>query len=121
MTTKQIRNLREAKMKELKQKLCQSSSHCDLKTESYYFSSLSTLAAHSGHSVGTEAAFFQKVNPCVSQKISELVNEGMLNYNEMKKSLVHYVKHVLPVVEGIDPQVKTTGNFILLAKKACQL
>ena len=60
-----------------------------MKTESYYFVSLPMLTAHSGHTVGAEVAFFQKVNPCVSQKISELVNEGMLNYSEVKRSLEH--------------------------------
>lgn len=131
ITPKQIRNLKEVKMRELKQKLCLPSGHCDLTTEDYYFISLPTLAAHSGHSVGAEAAFFQKVNPCVSQKISELVNEGMLNYSEVKRSLAHYVKHVLPVVEGIDPPSednrafyptdKDIQNHIHMAKKACQL
>jgi len=128
MTTKQVRTLKETKMKELRQKLCQCSSHCELTAEHYYFVSLPTLAAHSEHSVGVEAAFFQKVNPCVSQKISELVNEGMVNYYEVKRSLAHYVKHVLPMVEGIDPPSednrafyptdKDIQNHIYMAKKA---
>ena len=128
MTTKQVRTLKEVKTKELRQKLCQSSSHCELTIKHYYYISLPTLVAHSEHSVGAEAAFFQKVHPLISQKISELVNEGLVNYYEVKRSLAHYVKHVLPVVEGIDPPSednrvfyptdKDIQNHIYMAKKA---
>ena len=55
MAVKQVRTLKEAKMKELKQKILNCSD--DLVTEYCYFISISlpTLAAHSGHLVGAEA------------------------------------------------------------------
>lgn len=131
MTAKQVRNLKEEKMKELKLKIRKSSS--DLLIKRCYFVSLPTSAAHSGHltGVGVEGGLSQKVNPCISKKISELVNEGMVDYHEVKRSLKHYVKHVLPVMKGIDPPSednrafypsdKDIQNHIYMAKRAFML
>ena len=126
MAAKQVRTLKEAKLKELKQKILNCSD--DLVTEHCYFISLPTLAAHSGHLVGAEAGLSQRVNPCISQKINELVSEGIVDYHEVKRTLAHYVKHVFPVVEGIDspseddrafyPSDKDIQNHIYMAKKA---
>lgn len=71
------------------------------------------------------------VNRSVIKKIGELVKEGITDYHEIKRSLTHYVKHVLPILEGIDPPgeddrayyptSKDIQNHIYMAKRSQQL
>ena len=112
------------KMKEPKLKISESSSN--LRIKHCYFISLPTSA---GHLTGVVAGFSQNVDPIISQKISQLVNEGMVDYYEVKRCLNHCVKHVLPVMEEIYPPIednrafypseKYIQNHIYMAKRAC--
>ena len=45
----------------------------------------------------------QRVNPYVAQKISELVAEGMIDPQEIKRALKHYVNTVLCADNPPDP------------------
>ena len=45
----------------------------------------------------------QRINPTVVQKISELVGEGMIEIQEIKRALNHYVNTVLCADNPPDP------------------
>ena len=70
----------------------------------------------------------QRVNPYVAQKISELVAEGMIDTQEIKRALEHYVNTVLcannrpdPDDRAYYPTPRDLQNHIYKAKRALQL
>ena len=67
----------------------------------------------------------QRVNPQVTQKIKELVQEGMTNPHEIRKVLNHYVQTVLCTENPSDPDDRAyfhvQKNHIYKAKLALEL
>ena len=67
----------------------------------------------------------QRVNPQVTQKIKELVQEGMTNPHEIRKVLNHYVQTVLCTENPPDPDDRAyfhvQKNHIYKAKLALEL
>ena len=67
----------------------------------------------------------QRVNPQVTQKIKELVQEGMTNPHEIRKVLNHYVRTVLCTENPPDPDDRAyfhvQKNHIYKAKLALEL
>ena len=70
----------------------------------------------------------QRVNPQISQRIMELVQEGMTNPQEVRKALNHYVRTVLCTENPPDPDDRAyfpanrdLKNHIYKAKRAFEL
>ena len=63
-----------------------------MQSESRYYVSLPTEEAHHNtHPTRGAHVMAQRVNPYVAQKISKLVAEGMIDPQEIKRALRHYV------------------------------
>ena len=57
--------------------------------------------AHSGHPVGSNAMYSQRIHPLLVTKITEMVLEGITNTTEVKRSLQFYANTVLSSQVGI--------------------
>ncbi|MCG8624818.1 MAG: hypothetical protein MJE68_22825, partial [Proteobacteria bacterium] len=57
--------------------------------------------AHSGHPVGSNAMYSQRIHPLLITKITEMVLEGITNTTEVKRSLRFYANTVLSSQVGI--------------------
>ena len=76
----------------------------NVKTEIKYHISLPTEEAHhKTHPTRGPHLMAQRVNPQISQRIMELVQEGMTNPQEVRKALNHYVRTVLCTENPPDP------------------
>ena len=95
-----LRCLYEEKMKQLKTDLANNKT---VKVELKYFVSLPCEEAHSGHPTGYAAGYSQKLNPYVSQKISEMVSSGITDTAEVKRTLEYYVDNFLVKQLGMQP------------------
>ena len=74
-----------------------------MQSESRYYVSLPTEEAHHNtHPTRRTHIMAQRVNPYVAQKMSEIVAEGMIDPQQIKRALRHYVNTVLcrPVASG---------------------
>ena len=105
LTKKQELKVKEAALKQLKDKLTNSAS--EVRTVDKYFVSLpASEAHHDTHPTGASVAFSQKVNPLLIQKIHELVLAGVSEPIEMKRHLKHHVLHYLSKSGTPDPNVR---------------
>ena len=97
-------------------------------TTRYYVVLPREEAHHAFHETQGAAGYGQRIHPKLVDKIYELVAEGITNTQEVKRSLKHYVKHILCP----DPQpditdrayYPTTGdiqNHVYKAQRHCQL
>ena len=57
--------------------------------------------AHSGHPVGSNAMYSQRIHPLLVTKITEMALEGITNTTEVKRSLRFYANTVLSSQVGI--------------------
>lgn len=100
-----------------------------VQSESKYYVSLPTEEAHHNtHPTRGAHTMAQRVNPNVAQKIYELVAEGMIDPQEIKRALKHYVNKVLcannpphPDDWAYYPMPRDLQNHIYKAKRAHQL
>lgn len=95
-----------------------------------YFILLPTQAVHSGHPTGQGAVYAQKKHPLVAQKISEMVNAGISDTPEVKRSLRYYVDNLLskelgkmplPHDRAFYPTNDDIRNDVSKAKRAIEL
>ena len=70
------------------------------------FISLPREDVYSGHPTGAAGVFAQKLNPDVSRKILDMVQAGITNVKEIKKSLKYCVDTFL-----CPNQFQVTGHF----------
>ena len=100
-----------------------------VQSESRYYVSLPIEDAHHNtHPTHGAHIMAQRVNPYVVQKISALVAEGMIDTQEIKRALKHYVNTVLCANNRPDPDDRAyyptpcdLQNHIYKAKWALQL
>ena len=96
------------------------------------FVSLPSEGVHSGHPMGrsSEAIFSQKLHPKVTAKITEMVQSGITEIAEVKRSLKYYVDGILSDQLGHKPVTHDRAfyllnidihNHICMAKKALDL
>ena len=119
-----LRCLYEEKMKQLKLDLATDKT---VKVEHRHFVSLPCEEAHSGHPTGEAAGYSQKLNPFISQKISEMVSSDTA---EVKRALKCHVDHFLAKELGMHPEPNDRSfyplnddirNHIHKAKRALDL
>ena len=123
------RQERLAKEERLKQLRADLDTEGKVQSESRYYVSLPTEEAHHNTQPTRGAHIMaQRVNPYVAQKISELVAEGMIDPQEIKRALKHYVNTVLcannppdPDDRAYYPTPRDLQNHIYKAKRAHQL
>ena len=101
----------------------------DVRTEIKCHISLPTEEAHhKSHLTRGPHLMAQRVNPQISQRIMELVQEGMTNPQEVRKALNHYVRTVMCTENPPDPDDRAyfpanrdLKNHIYKAKRAFEL
>ena len=122
-----LRCLYEEKMKQLKLDLATDKT---VKVEHRHFVSLLCEEANSGHPTGEAAGYSQKLNPFISQKISEMVSCGITDTAEVKRALKYHVDHFLAKELGMHPEPNDRSfyplnddirNHIHKAKRALDL
>ena len=122
-----LRCLYEEKMKQLKTDLANNKT---VKVELRHFVSLPCEEAHCGHPTGCAAGYSQKLNPYVSQKISEMVSNGITDTAEVKRTLKYYVDNFLvkelsmqphPHDRAFYPHNDDIRNHVHRAKRALDL
>ena len=95
-----------------------------------YWISLPSAHAHTGHPVGNEAGFSQRIHPLLASKITEMVISGITSTSEVKRSLNFHAATVLAPQLGITlskqnrafyPTSTDVRNHIYIAKKALEL
>ena len=84
-----------------------------VKVELKHFVSLPCEEAHSGHPTGHAAGYSQKLNPYVSQKISEMVSSGITDTAEVKRTLKYYVDNFLVKELGMKPHPYDRAFYLL--------
>ena len=122
-----LRCLQEEKIKMIKREI---EAKRTVKMTTKYFISLLREEAHSGHPTGQAGVHAQKLQPAISQKIVELVEAGIMDTNEIKHSLKHFVNTCLskelgrkPLAGGraFYPHNEDIRNHISKAKRALEL
>ena len=122
-----MRCMKEEKMRELQRML---HTQNPVKTEVKYFVSFPSNESHSGHLIGQEAVYTQKVHPQVAQKIMQMVSSGITETTEVKRSLKYYVANFLCKEIGHKPHPhdrafyllkQDIANHINMAKKVIDL
>ena len=86
-------------MKELR---CQIAAE-KVKGEEYCHVSLRTLNAHSDHRFREIPGYSQRIHPILITRIAELVADGITDIQEIRKMLIHYVKHKVSAQLSISP------------------
>ena len=95
-----------------------------------FFVSLPSDEAHSGHPVGKQSGFSQRIHPRLIQEIAQLVSAGITEKREVKRSLRYFVTNTLSKELGYVPQPSDRAmypsdtdihNHIHLARKALDL
>lgn len=94
----------------------------------YHISLPTEEAHHKTHPTRGSHVMAQRVNPQITQKIAELVQEGMTNPQEVRKALNNYVRTVLCIENPPDsddrayfPAYRDLKNHIYKAKRAMEL
>ena len=86
-------------------------------------------AAYTGHPIGNEARFSQRIHPLLASKIIEMVISGITRTSEIKRFLNFYATNVLAPQLGITlskqnraffPTSTDVCNYIYIAKKALE-
>ena len=89
-----------------------------------------TTEAHSGHPLGNNAMYSQRIHPLLVAKITEMVLDGITNTAEVKRSLRFYMNTILASQVGIKfskqnrafyPTSIDIRNHIYAAKKTLEL
>ena len=85
-------------------------------------------AHHSFHETKGAAGYAQRMHPKLTEKVYELVSEGVTDTQEVKRALKHYTMHVLcpenkPEItdRAYYPTTVDIRNHIYRAQRACQL
>ena len=124
---RQERLAREGALKQLRS--CLSNGKPVDKKSMYYISLPLEEAHHDTHPTRGPHFMAQRVNPNIATKISELVNEGMVDCHEIRKTLKHYVNVVMcasttkphPDDRAYYPTIRDIKNHVYRAKKALDL
>lgn len=79
--------------------------------------------ANSGHPIGEEDIHSQKEHPQVAQKITEIVESGITDTTEVRRSLKYYVDNFLWKEIGHKPHSHNRDimNHISMAKRTIEL
>ncbi len=72
----------------------------------------SLVEAHSGHKVGEQGGFAQRIHPELIHQINEMVLQGITDSSEVKRALKFYVENHLSKQHGINP-LETDCSFYL--------
>lgn len=124
-----LRCLCAQKLNELREDLAAKK---EIKMEKKYYVSFPSEAAHSEHPTGqsSPAIYSQKVHPKVASKIVDMVQSGITDSTEVKRSLKCYVDTILAVELGQKPQLYDRAfypssadirNHIYMARKVMDL
>lgn len=73
----------------------------DVQVQIKYWISLPSAHAHTGHPVGNEAGYSQRIHPLLASKITEMVISGITSTSEVKRSLNFHATTVLAPQLGI--------------------
>lgn len=122
-----IRKLREENLNTLRHNLLQGKA---VATRKVYYVALPTVEAHSGHEVGEQGGFAQRIHPELIQQINEMVLKGITDSSEVKRALKFYVENHLSKQHGINPNetdrsfyptLRDIQNHIYKSKKQLEL
>ena len=80
-------------------------------TKKVYYVALPTVAAHSGHEVGEQGGFAQRIHPELIQQINEMVLRGITDSSEVKRALNFYVENHLSKQHGINPTETDRSSY----------
>ena len=90
---------------------------------------LTSQSAHSHHPTGECAGFAQKLHPLIISKISDIVDSGITNITDIKRSLRWYVQNEFAEKFGAPPKNTNRSlyptdndirNHVYIAKKAME-
>ena len=101
------RKLKEENLNRLRDNLSQGKA---VATKKVYFVALPTVEAHSGHKVGEQGGFAQRIHPELIHQINEMVLQGITDSSEVKRALKFYVENHLSKQHGINP-LETDRSF----------
>ena len=101
-TESAIRKLKEENLNKLCENLSQGKA---VATKKVHFVALPTVEAHSGHEIGEQSGFSQRIHPELVHQIKEMADS-----NEVKRALKFYVENHLSKQHGINP-VETDRSF----------
>ena len=79
-------------------------------TKKVYFVALPMVDAHSGHEVGEQGGFAQRIHPELIHQINEMVHQGITDSSEIKRALKLYVVNHLSKQHGVNP-IETDRSF----------
>ena len=123
---KQLKEIKKEKLKDLRGKLATPSA---IKMEQQFYVVLPTAKAHEQyHDTSGAVLFAQRIHPQLVKNIYEMVAEGIIDTQEVKRNLKHYVLHVMCLKQKPDiadrsyfPSSTDIRNHIYKAQQACQL
>ena len=123
---KQLKEIKKEKLKSLRDKLAAPST---VKMEQQFYVVLPTAKAHEqSHETGGAILFAQCIHPQLVKRIYELVAEGIIDTQEVKRHLKHYVLHVMCLKQKPNitdrcyfPTSTDIRNHIYKAQQTCQL
>ena len=90
---REIQQLQKGRLEDLKSALKQTPP--DVQVVTKYWVSMPSTEAHSGHPVGNNAMYSQRIHPLLVAKITEMVLDGITNTAEVKRSLRFYANTIL--------------------------
>ena len=123
LSQKGLRQLKECRSQELRKALQEK--HV-VEVDTVYHVSLPCNEAHCHHPVGEVTGMTQRMHPMLKQKIFQIVQEGLINPQEVRKVLHEYVKiefkENCPDMSNCSyfPTVEDVRNHIYLAKQGLQ-
>ena len=124
----EIQQIQKARLEDLRLALKQATPTVQVTTK--YWVSMPSTEAHSGHPVGDNAMYSQRIHPLLVAKITEMVLDGITNTAEVKRSLRFYANTILANQLGIKlskqnraffPTSIDIRNHIYTAKKMLEL
>ena len=127
-TWRELQDLQKLCINNLRLALKQDPSAVEVQTK--YWVSLPSEEAHSGHPVGKNALYSQRIHPLLVEKITEMVLAGITNTAEVKRSLKFYTTSVLTASTGLsismmnrafNPTSIDIRNHIHAAKKRLEI
>ena len=125
---REIQQFQKGRLEDLKSALKQTKP--DVQVVTKYWVSMPSTEAHSGHPVGNNAMYSQRIHPLLVAKITEMVLDGITNTAEVKRSLRFYANTILASQVGIKfskqnraffPTSIDIRNHIYAAKKTLEL
>ena len=107
--------LKEENLNRLRDNLSQGKA---VATKKVYFVALPTVEAHSGHKVGEQGGFAQRIHPELVHQMNEMVLQVITDSSEVKQALKFYVENHLSkqhmestLLKQIVPSIQHLGTY----------